>query len=461
MGIKDYHKWMKETHPSAFKNKWLNYYDHLYIDINFALHYSHWGTKNQNQILFRFFSFIEKVVLLTGPKKSINIANDGAAPIAKLLLQRERRASSVRTEDNNSNLNSSSLIFTPGTEFMNTIQEKLDKFMEKIKLTYCIDVNYMIGCEGEAELKLKKKMMDKCKENKDDTHIIISNDADIVAMFGTFDINSYSKIFICTNIKDIEIISMGALMDAHTKKFGISNNFGLDFTLLSILVGNDYIPKINFSDLTKLWNTYKTWVTEYPEGLVKNTNLNVQFFIKILNGIISQTKTGFIQKYKLNDYNHSLYSNYMEGVLWCLDMYNKGYCDRYNYMYQCSDSPHPMGLILNLNDHPEIANLKQKTYPSLNSDLYALLVLPQKALKLTNVKYHEFAKKYKILYEEELCETCNEFYNKMKPLDKMGCEYKKLYKEMKIHKTNNHNNITSDDVEDIVFDYQTKFSICE
>jgi hypothetical protein len=458
MGIKDYHKWMKENHPSAFKSKWLDFYDHVYIDINFALHYSYYGTKNQSQILYKFFSFIERIILLMHPRKSIIIANDGAAPIAKLLLQRERRANSCRGDNDTNNLDSSSLIFTPGTEFMNTIQEKIENFMKKIKMIYCIDIDYMIGCEGEAELKLKKKMMDNNKKNSNDTHIIISNDADIIAMFGTFDINSYSKIFICSNVKDIEIISIGKLMEAHSKKYGMTKNFGLDFTLLSILVGNDYLPKINFADLTKLWNSYKIWAPENKNGLIDNMNMNIPFFLQILNGIITQTKYNFIDRFKLENYNHPLYSNYMEGILWCLDMYNKGYCDRYNYMYYSSDTPHPMGLLLNLYNNPSIGNFKNITYPCIDSKLYSLLVLPQKALKLTHAKYHDFAKKYNILYDEELCKTCNDYYDKMKNLDKMGAEYKKIYKDMKKHKNCSHSTITSDEIEDIVNDYLTEFS---
>lgn len=457
MGIKDYHKWMKENHPSAFQHKWLDFYDHIYIDINFALHYSYYGTKNQNQILYKFFSFIEKIMLLMHPRKTITIANDGAAPIAKLLLQRERRANSCRCDDI-CDLESSSLIFTPGTEFMNTIQEKLEIFMKKIKMIYCIDIDYMIGCEGEAELKLKKKMADNNKKYPDDTHIIISNDADIIAMFGTFDINSYSKIFICSNVKDIEIISIGKLMDNHTKKYGLTKNFGLDFTLLSILVGNDYLPKIKFSDLSKLWNSYKIWTSEHKNGLMNNLNINIPFLLQILNGILSKTRYSLIDKFRLENNNQQLYSNYMEGLLWCLDMYNKGYCDRYNYMYYSKDSPHPFGLILSLYKNPSIGNFKNITYPSIKPDLYALLVLPQKALKLTHTKYHDFSKKYHILYEEELCKKCNDFYNKMKTLDKSKNEYKNLYKEMKKHKFSSHNIITSDEIEDIVTDYLTEFS---
>jgi 5'-3' exonuclease len=456
MGIKDYHKWMVENHPSAFKKKWLDFYDHIYIDINFALHHSHYGTTTQSQILFKFFSFIEKMVLLFHPTKSITIANDGPAPIAKLLLQRERRASASREIKN---LETSSLIFTPGTQFMNTIQEKLEKFMKKIKVIYNINVDYMIGCEGEAELKLKKRMMERYEGNTRDTHIIISNDADIVAMFGTFDIDAYSKIFICCNTRDIEILSMGALMDVHTNKYGMTKSFGLDFTLISILLGNDYLPKISFGDLTKLWNSYKKWSSKYKDGLVnigeknKDLSLNIHFFTQILNGILSRTQARFIYQFTINSYNTPLYSNYMEGVLWCLDMYNKGLCDRYNYMYQCDDAPHPFGLILSLYENPDSAKFKNIVYPSLNPDLYALLVFPKKALALANEKYHDFAKKYNILYEEEMCVTCNNFYDELSKLNFSEKKYKEIYKKMKIHK-NNHSVITADNVEEIANDFK-------
>lgn len=455
MGIKDYHKWMVFNHPQAFKKKWLDFYDHVYIDINFALHHSHYGTKNQNQILFKFFSFIEKMVLLLHPTKSIIIANDGPAPIAKLLLQRERRSTASREITNFEN---SSLIFTPGTEFMNAIQEKLEKFMKKIKIIYNVDVDYMIGCEGEAELKLKRKMMEKYKYNTQDTHIIISNDADIVAMFGTFDIDAYSKIFICCNTMQIEILSMGVLMDSHTQKYGMTKNFGLDFTFISILLGNDYLPKISFTDLTKLWDSYKTWVSEYKNGLIDNKfELNISFFTQILNGILTKTQPRFINQFAIDNYNTLLYSNYMEGILWCLDMYNKGYCDRYNYMYQCDDSPHPFGLILSLCANPKLAVLKNIKYPCIDSNLYALLVFPKKALSLTNIKYHDFAKKYDILYEEENCEMCEKFYGDLGKLNASDKRYKEIYKDMKIHK-NTHNIITADDVQEIVDDYKNYFS---
>lgn len=453
MGIKDYHKWLRQSYPTIFKPKYLDFYDHLYLDINYLLHYVHYGSKNQNQILYKFFSCIEKLVQTFNPTKSIIIAGDGPAPIAKLLLQRERRITASREI---TDLDTSSLIYTPGTEFMDNIEEKLKKFMEKIKLFYAIEIEYYISGEGEAELKLKEHMMKKL--NDDDIHILVSSDADIIAMFGSFKTEEYYKIFVCCNIKNIEIVSMGELMNEHTNKYGFSKNFGLDFTLISILLGNDYLPKINFCDLTKMWNTYKLWVSEYKTGLIdENFNINKDFFTKLLNGIITNTKYHFVNKFTINSFNMPLYSNYMEGVLWCLNMYKNGICNTYNYMYQSDDTPHPLGLILHMNLNPNIIKFKDKNYGGLDKNLYAILVLPKKAINLINTKYHDFAKKYEhVLCEEEMCEICINFHIKKNKYTREDDEYKEISNELKCHKAE-HRHIDMDDIENISAEFTNFF----
>jgi hypothetical protein len=458
MGIKDYHKWMKQSYPNAFNTKWLEFYDHLYLDINYLLHYVHYGSKNQNQILYKFFACIEKLVKIYNPTKSIVIANDGPAPIAKLLLQRERRITASRDISSNQNeLNISSLIYTPGTEFMDTIKEKMQEFIEKIKKIYCIDIEYMIGCEGEAELKLKEKMGENINKNKYDTHIIISSDADVIAMFGTFNYTDYYKIFICCNIKNMEIISFGELMNYHTNKYNFSNKFGLDFTLLSILLGNDYLPKVSFCDLDKMWSSYKLFVDEHKDGLVDNNlNINVDFFNEIMNGIVAKTKYHFVNKFAINSFNLPLYTNYTDGLLWCLNMYKNGRCSRYNYMYQCDESPHPLGLILHLKLNPNLRNFNNIEYKSLNKNLYAILVLPQKAIGLINKKYHKFTENYDILYEEELCEDCVKLHIEKNKFTREDEEYKTKSIELKNHRIK-HRNITLDDVEEISNNFSYMF----
>lgn len=456
MGIKDYHKWMKQKHPDAFNSKWLNTYDHMYIDLNFALHWAHYGAKNENQILGKLFALLDKIIFKVHPTKSITLANDGAAPVAKLLLQRNRRSDVSRTIDN---FESSSLIFTPGTKFMTSIQPHLEKYMKKIELLYNVETKYIINCEGEAELKLKKKMMDNIDIFPDDTHIIISNDADIIAMFGTFNPKSYFNIFIYCDLRNDkdEIMSMGMLMHLHTNKYGMSKNFGKDFTLMSIFLGNDYLPKIAFSDLDKLWNAYMTWISEFEEGLVlKNMEINVDFFKHIIISMMSKTKNHLLSRFNLNEVKPIVYQSYCKGLLWCLDMYDKGQCICYNYMYDFDDVPHPLGLLFNLYLDPKILKCKIDPSPSINEQLYSILVFPKKAINLIDKKYHEFAQSCNILYEEEDCELCNNFYEKMKNYDKTDQKYKIIQKELKSHK-NDHMRLNTTDIDNIVSEFTEEF----
>ena len=39
MGINNFHSWIQQQYKTAIKYKWLSSYDHVYIDLNYALHY--------------------------------------------------------------------------------------------------------------------------------------------------------------------------------------------------------------------------------------------------------------------------------------------------------------------------------------------------------------------------------------------------------------------------------------
>lgn len=455
MGIDGYHKWMRETHPNAFSQQWLDTYDHLYIDLNFALHFSHYGSASEKEIINKLTWYIDTMISKFYPTRSIVIANDGPAPLAKLLLQRERRTELYKKTEN---LSASSLLFTPGTNFMNTIESKLTPYFEKIKLTHKIEIKYLIGCDGEAELKLKKQITNNINIYPNDTHIIMSNDADIIAMFGTIDTKSFYKVFICTNLglnnkKDAEIISMGKLMDSHTEKYGITENFGLDFTFLSIILGNDYLPKIQYVDLNKIMKAYKNITLNTTKNIVIDNALkiNTKLFMKLLNSIIAQTpKKKCFENFGFNDFNLNLYKNYMDGLLWCLDMYLRGECIRYNYMYENDTNPTLYGLILHMNLDSEICNLNTTIYPCISSHLYPILVMPKNALALTDQKYIKFADSpiCNILYEREICVKCNELCEELEKKEDVVNTRKKI----NAHKST-HQRIIGNDIIEIAKEF--------
>ena len=330
-------------------------------------------------------------------------------------------------------------------------------------MVYCIDVNYLNVDIDEAELKLKKKLMDNLDEFDNDSHIVVTNDADVIVMLGTLE--KYHNVFVfCKSNQQNEVLSIGKLLDLHTDEVGCSINPGLDFTAINIMLGNDYLPKINFVTYDKLWKSYKHTVSVDPKGLIldKKMTINKHFLTKFIFGLLKQTKACFINRLILPNAFRSLYNNYMDGYMWCLTTYNDGICVRYNYMYEFHDSPHPLGLLFNIYKNPNILSLNNEKFECIDSRLYALLVLPKASLSLIDDRYMEFSEKNDMLYTEECCEKCTEFHNKLKKLNSIINSNPKDYetrnqisiisKNMILHKKQ-HDDITLNDIKNIIIKF--------
>jgi hypothetical protein len=319
--------------------------------------------------------------------------------------------------------------------------------------------------KDEAELKLKKQVSDNLNNDIyiNDSHIYVSNDADVILMLTTLE--DYSNVFIYSKSSyQSEIISIGKLIDLHTSKVGTSLNPGLDFTAINIMLGNDYLPKISFVDFDKLWNSYKKIIHYNPHGLIinkKKLEISHSFLILLLSAVNSITKPQFIKKLLIDNTYHPLYKNYLDGYTWCIDTYITGVCTRYNYMYNFQEAPHPLGIIYNLlKDHNllELSNIK---FNSVDPVLYGILILPKSSLNLIHNKYHKFIKHTSVLYNEECCTECKEYHEKIKILNikknekidnktfDINKEIIKITKIMNLHKKQ-HDSITLTDIEDII-----------
>jgi hypothetical protein len=464
MGIKDYHKWMKEQYSEAFKTKWQDTYDHIYIDLNCLLHYNSYGMKSIDELFIRLFATLDKLFQNITPTKTITLAADGVAPLAKTLLQRDRRLSTCRASINT---NTSSLMFSPGTIFMNNLEEKLTPYMNQINCMFNVTTNYQIKCPGEAELKLKYQMeLNLKKYDCTNTHIIFTNDADVIAMFGSFNMEYFSNIFILCNIKEQIVLSIGKLFDLHTDNVGMSILYGYDFMAISILLGNDYLPKIFYVSLQKLWNVYTNIVKSDTNGLIcRNNNelyINNEFLNLLLIGVIKQTSTNIIKPVGNIDIN--LYTNYLDGLSWCLDMYSKGKCIDYKYMYNYTDDPppHPYGIILSIKANKTL--ITQNINNPIDYKIYPVIIMPYTAYALLDEQYQCIPEKIPELYEEEKCKQCIKLYDiktklnqkarqKLSTGDKQTDDFKKeLYNarsNLTLHKKL-HSCIAYDDLDKII-----------
>lgn len=421
MGITNFYGWVKNQYSKSIKTSWLNSYDYVYIDLNYALHYvaSSLSANESDLIYEKLYEFISSVLQITQPKKSLVLATDGVPPISKLSLQRKRRLDRSNKMDDSFN----TIQFTPNTKFMESLAKKMKVYFDKITLFYNVPVKLLFGKNDESEIKIKSAIMKSFDENPDDTHIVASNDADtIVLLTGAKKIEHLHNIFVLNKSRFETItISLGVLIYEHTAKFGRSKHPHLDFIACTLFLGNDYIPKVAYLNSMKLWMSYKDTITNLiPSGLVYINNgeftINKIFLIKLLYKFICCTKQDI---FKLNDKNNNDYYNYFDGYIWCIDMYINGKCSKYNYFYnKINKIPHPFAMIIALNMVPNL--LKLKTFATknknnkipLNSSLYSILVMPKKQLGLLseNMKtYDKFIASHKTIYKIENCEKCENF----------------------------------------------------
>jgi len=404
MGITGFYQFLQENVPKAFyviNNDFKGlYFDHIYCDLNYLLHQCSYNSDSTDMTLKKVETMIKDLCQRFNPLKSLDLCADGSAPLAKLLLQRERRSNDL-TE-------SFVLNFTPGSEFMSNLHLKLDKLKTKLEQEYSIKVRIFNLEPGEAEIKIKNLILKNIELNPSSLHLAVTNDADVILIMAATKL--FENIYILTKNKTQSLVSIKSIINYS----GIS---AIDFCFLNLLLGNDYLPKLKIVTPEKLWKAYlihkylyKNLVEICTESYKEYLKINDDFLKRILIDVIGQTKISSINRSKLNLYNSDEIKLYTEGLMWCLQMYFDGKCINNHYMYE-GGAIDPVHLILFLNKI-SINSTKNliKTDP-ISNVLCSILLLPFSAKKLINPKYYDFMDSCKILFQSEHCATCKKYKN--------------------------------------------------
>lgn len=423
MGIHNFHKWLKDNYHKCYIGTETPYFaDHIYIDINFALHNCIYGVKSYDALMKKLTGFIDNVLDCIVPKKKLILATDGPAPYAKLLLQRERRLQMARKlgDDIINDKVVTALWFTPGTNFMMTIGDKLAEYINKIKKKFNIEVETMFNSVDEAEVKIMRKLLANNINDINESHVIISNDADVIVMAASTP--KFNNIYVGIKMnKTTELFNIGQFVkQLNTTTNNTNNKSNIDFAMLSLMMGNDYLPKIMCANFEKLWECYKITLKRCKTSLVdKNNKIDPVFMAELMMQMAMTLNNGWINKFKLSTFDEKMYTKYLEGLTWCLDIYRTGICGKYDYMYEHTP-PHPLGIHYYLKYVNGNIEIKYPLNPShITSEGYALLLLPKKAKCLINKKYHKLIdNQLKFLYDEEDCKTCIDAHGELQKLGK-------------------------------------------
>lgn len=429
MGITGFYSWINNNYPEAF-NKNINsfnikpiFFNHIYIDLNYLLHMCTYNSPNITVTLKKIETTILEICSKFHAIDSINICCDGTAPLAKLFLQRTRRLQEARiiysSDKSSFDITNSSLNFTPGSVFMESLHEKFDKLIEKLKSTLNVKVNINNLDYGEAEIKIKNLINKHLDSNPLSSHLLVTNDADVLLIIAAT--KFYKSLYIL--LKNNIILSLDKLIKLNSDKYGYGLNPNYDFAFLNLLNGNDYLPKLRYITTDKLWEAYKIKLRKHKGLIIKKNiksdffEINSDFLIDILKSLGGSISTNILKKTKLYEYKMKDYQSYVNGLIWCFHMYFNGECRYNNYIYE-GKSPDPLLLMCYLIKH-DINNCFNllESKPICNK-LCSILLLPYIAKELINDKYYKFIKNHSYLYEEEKCEKCQTFYKTMSDLNK-------------------------------------------
>jgi 5'-3' exonuclease len=256
MGIPAYFSYILKTHANILKSlshiKGSVQFDHLYMDCNSIIYDSYRELIEQNVIDPDFDVIIEKtiyaiqiIINIISPSKTIFIAFDGVAPMAKMEQQKLRR---YRNTSLNTTFNTT--MITPGTKFM----KLLTKRVYDVKWT-CLQSAVCIVSGADKVGEGEHKMMEHIRNNNThptDTFAIYGLDSDLI-MLAICHFHLTKKLFIFREAQEFFISKIPIKFShkrepyfidiqemIHSIQVDIGNVY--DYVFLCFFLGNDFLP---------------------------------------------------------------------------------------------------------------------------------------------------------------------------------------------------------------------------
>ena len=288
MGIPKFFRWISERYPLCSQLVVPNEipeFDNFYLDMNGIIHNcsrppagaNQTEQLEEHQMFIRIFGYIDDLFHKIKPKKIFFLAVDGVAPRAKMNQQRSRRFRSAKEKQLDPKWNDScfdSNCITPGTLFMQRLDEHLKYFLQKkisedpfwqhVTIIYS---GHDVPGEGEHKI-MEYIRLSKAQSDYDPNvrHCLYGLDADLI-MLGLVTHDPHfcllreevlfgkKQIKTATNFHLLHLCLLREYIDLEFRKYFQPDSSSLeyslerildDFILFSVLVGNDFLPSLSF-----------------------------------------------------------------------------------------------------------------------------------------------------------------------------------------------------------------------
>lgn len=263
--------------------------------------------------------YIDSLLKYVKPKKLLYIAIDGPAPVAKQQQQRQRRFKSSLLVDPNNPLAFDGSSITPGTDFMNDLNEYLDYFIKskmhtdpEWKKINVIFNNSNVAGEGEHKAICYIRSL----SNKNSlTHCLYGLDADLFMLAlstGCPHFYLLREDVYTVSVSDSYFykVDIGALIINLNKEFGThGKSIVNDFIFICFMVGNDFLHNLQaFHDLG--WSI--EFILNIRKEILGDSNLvnpdytvNFNNFLKLMEAI---------QPFEADFITEQFYANAFENI---------------------------------------------------------------------------------------------------------------------------------------------------
>ena len=421
MGITGYYDWLTTNYTNIFKRvRRIQKYDHILIDLNFILHNSMRGSRTEKHFILRVCKTLDYLLSKFIGLRSIYIAIDGVAPYSKIAVQRSRR-SKVKSEEVSAGV--SSIGLTPGTKLMGMVKKHVTNYLRRRSnwSKFRRIRTFISGADeaGEGEVKLFKYINQVIKRFPNDNFLVVGNDADLVVLAMAQATPNIDLLIKRDNIHTL--LSVKTLINKHTDKMSRlkskdgrcspvdSNRVRNDFAVLSMLMENDYLHKPYYITPEQTWESYFRTIMTRCDYLTTDQQLfNKDFLVDMMLDLSTEMAPQY-RSMNFARYAQLDVKNYLEGFLWCLEMYRTGVCPMTDYL--CTGgtpSPYQIFYYLMMDQQAKLPTIPRSSTSPIDHRVFTLVVLPRKAIRFIPSNLHQYVNgNLAPLYTDEECEECN------------------------------------------------------
>jgi hypothetical protein len=208
----------------------------------------------------------------------------------------------------------------PKSEIISTFKTYLGDIINKYKLLCKMNFNIRTnddGIEGEADFKILKDIDDSEQKNI----CILSKDSDMVLIAYSLIIKKNLSIDIMINLRPIKFINVNKIVNLSKPIFNGKKNiesYGPDYVLLTMFLGNDYLPKISNVNYETLLSCYNLYLTHGNNPIISKNKIRKKNLVNFITYIALNKKV----KYNKKNIDLDRFKIYYNNLSWSLKHYH-------------------------------------------------------------------------------------------------------------------------------------------